>query len=140
MNSDWAVSVDVTYARHTYDFNATGRGETFVAGKDMDSAPRLLGSVELQYNGGGRTKFGLQWMSLDEYFLEAENRFQYPGHSLLHFRASFSLRPQTQLIFRLNNITDKAVADRADYAFGNYRYFPGRGRELFAEFRYTLAD
>ncbi|MDH3585682.1 MAG: hypothetical protein OEQ30_01200 [Gammaproteobacteria bacterium] len=32
---------------------------------------------------------------------------------------------------------DRDVADRADYAFGNYRYFPGRGRELFVEFRYV---
>ncbi len=38
---------------------------------------------------------------------------------------------------RLNNVTDRDIADRADYAFGNYRYFPGRGRELFAELRYT---
>jgi hypothetical protein len=26
------------------------------------------------------------------------------------------------------------VADRADYAFGSYRYFPGRDRAAFAEF------
>ena len=42
-----------------------------------------------------------------------------------------------ELIVRLNNLTNRDYADRADYAFGNYRYFPGRGRELFAEIRYT---
>ncbi|MEY2921097.1 MAG: hypothetical protein RL261_2402, partial [Pseudomonadota bacterium] len=26
-----------------------------------------------------------------------------------------------------------AYADRADFAFGNYRYFPGRPRSVFAE-------
>jgi hypothetical protein len=34
---------------------------------------------------------------------------------------------------RLNNVLDRDYADRADYAFGNYRYFPGRDRALFAE-------
>jgi len=38
---------------------------------------------------------------------------------------------------RLNNVTDRAYADRADFAFGNYRYFPGRGRTLFIEVRYA---
>jgi outer membrane receptor protein involved in Fe transport len=42
-----------------------------------------------------------------------------------------------ELIVRLNNLTNRDYADRADYAFGSYRYFPGRGRELFAEIRYT---
>ena len=40
-------------------------------------------------------------------------------------------------MLRLNNVTDRALADRADHAFGDYRYFPGRGREFFAELRYS---
>ena len=41
---------------------------------------------------------------------------------------------------RLNNIADRDIADRADYAFGNYRYFPGRGREFFAEIQYLTTN
>ncbi len=40
------------------------------------------------------------------------------------------------LALRLNNLTDKWYADRADFAFGEYRYFPGRGRELFFQVAY----
>jgi iron complex outermembrane receptor protein len=139
-NSGWAVSVDATYALHTYDFNATGRGEAFVAGREMDSAPRLTGSVELKYDPGRKVNLGLQWTTMDEYFLDAENRFTYPGHSLAHLRTSIRLNARLELIARLNNITDKAVADRADYSNRNYRYFPGRGRELFVEIRYSLSN
>ena len=32
---------------------------------------------------------------------------------------------------RIDNVFDTAYADRADFAFGNYRYFPGRGRAAF---------
>jgi outer membrane receptor protein involved in Fe transport len=30
----------------------------------------------------------------------------------------------------MNNATNKRYAERADFAFGNYRYFPGEGRRL----------
>jgi outer membrane receptor for ferrienterochelin and colicin len=44
------------------------------------------------------------------------------------------------LMLRLNNLMDKDVADRADFAAGTYRYLPGRGRELFIELRYRPID
>ncbi len=55
----------------------------------------------------------------------------------LELKAQPSPKDDFDLVLRLNNVTDRYIADRADFAFGNYRYFPGRGRELFAEFRYT---
>ena len=41
--------------------------------------------------------------------------------------------PAWRATARLDNLTDVAYADRADYAFGTYRYFPGRRRTLFLE-------
>jgi outer membrane receptor protein involved in Fe transport len=38
---------------------------------------------------------------------------------------------------RIDNLFDTAYADRADFAFGNYRYFPARGRAFFVSFDYT---
>ena len=40
------------------------------------------------------------------------------------------------MTLRVRNLADADVADRADYAFGDYRYFPGRGREAFVELSY----
>jgi outer membrane receptor protein involved in Fe transport len=40
----------------------------------------------------------------------------------------------------MNNVLDEDYADRADFAFGNYRYFPGRGREVFVKFQYRAQD
>jgi hypothetical protein len=50
------------------------------------------------------------------------------------------LRPGRDVIARLDNVTDTRYADRADYAFGDCRYFPGRGRELFVELRFTAGE
>ncbi len=132
------LEVDASFARHVYDFDAiAARGEAFVAGNDIDTAPRWLGSVELILEPREGLALALQWATVGEYFLDAENRFTYPGHDLLNLRAQFDFSPRLSVTARLNNLLDTAYADRADYAFGQYRYFPGRGRELFVELRYS---
>ncbi len=134
----WSVSVDATYARHVYDFDVVAaRGETFTSGTDVDTAPRWLGNLEIGYRPSDRVDLALQWVTTGSYYLDAENNFEYPGHTIANLRAGIDLSRDLRLVLRLNNVTDRLMADRADYAFGNYRYFPGRGRELFAEIRYT---
>jgi len=133
----WSLAVNATYARHRYDFDTiAARGETFVAGRDVDTAPRWMGSMELGYDAGGRARAALQWVHMGRYFVDAENRFDYPGHDLLNLRAAFDAGRRLTVSARLNNLADTDIADRADYAFGDYRYFPGRGRELFVEFQF----
>ena len=134
----WALSANASYARHTYDFTSVrGQGESFISGRDVDTAPRILGNVELRYVPSERVHFGLQWTTIGKYYLDAENRFEYPGHALLHFRTGIELLAGLDLNLRLNNVADEAVADRADFGAGDYRYLPGRGREIFVEFRYS---
>jgi len=134
----WDLSANASYARHTYDFTlVTGRGENFFAGRDIDTAPRILGGIELRFAPSERVRFGMQWTTIGKYYIDAENRFQYPGHALVHFRIGIGLLPGFDLNLRLNNIADEAVADRADFGAGDYRYLPGRGREIFVEFRYS---
>ena len=135
----WTLSVNATYARHRYDFDTVAaRGESFVAGRDVDTAPRWMGSAEVGFDAGGPLRAALQWVSMGRYFIDAENRFDYPGHDLLNLRAVFEATSRLAIAVRLNNLADADIADRADFAFGNYRYFPGRGRELFVEFRYRM--
>ena len=131
------LEVDASYARHEYDFDTVAaRGETFTSGNDIDTAPRWLGSAELFFEPGNSASFALQWTMIDDYYLEAENRFTYPGHDLVNLRASIDLSRAFVVTARFNNLFDTEYADRADYAFGQYRYLPGRGRELFIELRY----
>jgi outer membrane receptor protein involved in Fe transport len=135
----WGIRIDATYTRHEYDFDTVAaRGETFVSGRDVDTAPRWLGSAEIEFAAGDTSDFGLQWTGIGRYFLDAENQFEYPGHDILNLRARFQFTERFSATARVNNLTDKAIADRADYAFGNYRYFPGRGREFFLQLRLEL--
>lgn len=132
------LSLDTSYAHHTYDFSVVAaRGETFTDGFDVDTAPRWLASLELDYTPHDKLDIGLQLTSIDEYYVDAENQFRYPGHAIGNLRAGLRLTPRFDIALRLNNIADRDIADRADYAFGDFRYFPGRGREFYAELRYS---
>ncbi|MDJ0793976.1 MAG: TonB-dependent receptor [Woeseiaceae bacterium] len=138
LHEHWTITLNGTYARHTYDFDVVAaRGEAFVSGRDVDTAPRWQGSAELRYAGDGRVDASLQWVSLGRYYLDAENLFDYPGHDLANLRVAYALSQSWTLVARVNNLADVSYADRADYAFGNYRYFPGRGRQTFLQLRYS---
>jgi iron complex outermembrane recepter protein len=128
-----------TYAKHTYAFNqAIEQGETIVSGHDVDTAPRHVNTARLDWQFLPVANAELEWVSVGRYFVDAANANEYPGHDLLNLRVGLSLPGKWSTTLRLNNVTDRAYADRADFAFGNYRYFPGRGRTLFVEVKYDL--
>jgi outer membrane receptor protein involved in Fe transport len=137
LHAAWRFSVDGTFARHQYDFDTVAaRGETFLTGRDVDSAPRWLGTAVLDYEPGARFAAGVEWTAVGGYYLDAENEHSYPGHGILNLRARINVSESLSLTARVNNLADRSYADRADFAFGNYRYFPGRGRELFVVLQY----
>lgn len=126
-----------TYAKHTYAFNrAVDGGETIVSGRDVDTAPRHVNTARVAWQFLPVANAELEWQSVGRYFVDAGNANEYPGHDLLNLRVGWNLRDNWSTTLRLNNATDRAYADRADFAFGNYRYFPGRGRTVFVEVRY----
>jgi iron complex outermembrane recepter protein len=133
----WTLSVAGTFARHTYGFTrAVDGGEQILAGNDVDTAPRHVGSAQLAWRPTQSLRTELEWVHVGEYFVDAANSEKYPGHDLLNLRAGWSFAPAWTLRLRVNNLTDRAYADRADLAFGNLRYFPGRDRSVFVEIGY----
>lgn len=147
MAFDWqpvpsiAVRIDASYAKHSYDFDRIAAGgETFVAGRDIDTAPRWLASIELVIEPSERWTAALQWSTIGPYYLDAENNAEYPGHRLVNGVVNVALGDRIELSARANNVFDADYADRADFAFDQFRYFPGRGREFFVEFVYRAND
>jgi outer membrane receptor protein involved in Fe transport len=123
-----------TYARHRYEFaSAIEGGETIVDGNEVDTAPQQLHAATLRFEPGERLAAELEWLYVDEYWLDAANAHRYEGHELVNLRGRWAFTPQWSATLRLNNVLDRDYADRADFAFGSFRYFPGRGRTLFAE-------
>ena len=134
----WNLEASGSWARHIYGFSGgIEQGEQVTRGDDIDTAPRHLHSARIAYAGrpvGGE----LEWAHVGGYWANASNTARYPGHDLFNLRLEAVLAPRWTLVARIINLADTAYADRADYAFGNYRYFPGRGRTAFIELGWRL--
>ncbi len=126
-----------TYARHEYDNNPT-LSAVPVKGNDIDTAPRTLGSATLTWTPQSKTNIELEWVHIGEYYEDPQNNNEYEGHDLLHLRASYDYSERLRLSARVMNLTDEDYAERADFGFGNHRYFVGTPVSLFLGARISL--
>jgi iron complex outermembrane receptor protein len=134
LSESLSLSLDGSYARHSYAFSALLTGGNAIAyGNDVKYAPRTLGSAWLKWQADGVTRLEVQYLHLGGYWLDESNQHRYGGHDLVNLYLERDLGHGYALTLRVINAADVAYAERADYAFGKYRYFPGDGREFFLE-------
>ena len=132
LNSVFSVSVAGTYALHKYAFSrAIEGGETIIDGNEIDTAPQQLHNLRIDARFSEQFSAAMELFFVDRYYLDAANTASYPGHEVVNLRVGWSPRDDLRANLRVDNVFDTAYADRADFAFGNYRYFPARGRALF---------
>ena len=128
--AEWAPAGHVfslagTYAVHKYDFSRrAGGGEVIEDGNLIDTAPRWLGSARWRYqpNDAWYSEFEVNYIG--KHFIDAANNHEYPGHAVINWRGGLRLGERSEVFARAINLLDKRYADRADFAFGSYRYFP----------------
>ena len=133
LGQGFSVGARGTYAIHRYRFDRVLGGETIINGRDISSAPRRLYSADLTWRPQQRWLAQLAFESTGSYWLDAANTRSYGGHRLWHGHVEYQWPGGWQTAVRLRNILDRRYAERADFAFGNYRYFPGPGRSLFVQ-------
>ncbi len=129
----------VTYAAHTYRFDRpTGRAtESISFGDDVDSAPRVIANTRLLWRPLERVHIEAEWVSVGSYFTDAANDNSYEGHNLLHLRGEAQVTDHLSAFVTLRNVTNELYAERADFAFGNERFFPGEERTVGFGVRYS---
>ncbi|MEZ5570123.1 MAG: TonB-dependent receptor [Halioglobus sp.] len=143
MATHWRFGLDATLASHTYDnrINLLGAGGD-IKGNTIDTAPQAFGSARLGWDFShlaGRDSFAeLEWVYMDEYYLEPDNAHRYAGHSLLNLRIGSQLSARWNAALRLTNLTDEDYAERADFGFGSYRYFVGQPLGAYVEIGYRF--
>jgi outer membrane receptor protein involved in Fe transport len=132
------LSAAGTVARHRYEFDrAVEQGEVIESGNEVDTAPRQLHSARLNWTSSADWQAELEYLHVGEYFVDASNTNRYDGHDLANLRVRWQIARDWYAAARVNNLLGTAYADRADFAFGNYRYFPGRDRSVFVEIGYS---
>lgn len=127
-----------SWARHRYEFSrAIEAGETIVAGNDIDSAPQQLHSIAVAWRPTERVRLALDARYMGRYFLDAANTATYPGHTVMNSAVAWQVDAAWRLNLRIENLLDRVYADRADFAFGDYRYFPARRRAAYLSINYA---
>lgn len=121
-----------TYARHTYRFDRPAN--SIVSGNDVDTAPRWLANARALWTPRP-FELELAWVYVGEYFTNEANTQSYDGHNLLNLRFAWDVTPDLRSFVIVRNLANRDYAERADFAFGNQRFFPGEDRAITAGFR-----
>ena len=124
------LSFAATWARHTYEGNLNP-GAVQLAGNEIDTAPRWMGSSQLQWQIDSGRSIELEWVHMGSYFMDEVNAFKYPGHDLVNLRYQAEWRDNWYYSARVTNLFDTEYADRADVGFGQERYFVGEPASLY---------
>ncbi|MBP6699937.1 MAG: TonB-dependent receptor [Halioglobus sp.] len=139
----WYFRFDGTWASHIYDseINLLGSSDN-LNGNTIEGAPETFGSARIGWNFPALEAHDgtleLEWVYLDSYYLDPENEHRYNGHSLFNLRLSGMVDPRWRGTLRITNLLDEDYAERADFGFGEYRYFVGEPRGAYLEISYQF--
>lgn len=127
------ISGDGTLAKHSYNFTEiTGSAANNITkGDRVDTAPDSLAHMRVTVKPNSDWRAELEWRHVGKYFTNPGNTARYPGHDIFVLRSNYAFSEKLNVFGRIDNLFDKRYADRADFAFGNERYFPGRPRTVF---------
>ena len=139
-DEQWQWLTNASWTEHKYDNNPSNGsdGVTLLEGNFVDTAPKLIASTSLNWQPNEQLSVNIQWQYLDDYFLNPQNTERYSGHDLTHLRLHYQISKQWKLSLRVNNLFDQRYAERADFAFGNHRYFVGLPRNSYVEASYQF--
>lgn len=118
----------VSYAEHDYDFDSPADG--IVNGARIESAPEWTGALQLLWRPVAEADVELSWSHVGAYLTDASGDHIYPGHDVLSLRGLWRLNETLSIFAAIRNLTNTDYAERADFAFGNERYFPGEDRQF----------
>ncbi len=131
--ANWVLSKSVTlggnlsWSDQTYTFNRVGEAgnEIIRDGNDIDTAPEWLANLALTWLPNDAFTLQVSADYVGDYFTNAANTQAYPGHLVANLRTNYAVSDSLETFLVIRNLTDELYADRADFAFGAERYFPG---------------
>ena len=146
LSLNWTINTsnrlisNITYGNHKYDFETdTSMREKIRTGNYIDTAPKLMANLIWDIALIDNSSLAFEIEHMGPYYTDAANLHEYEGHTLYHSRFSQNLSDSMKYFLRIDNLFDKAYAERADFnAFGGDRYFPGLPREVYIGLEYTF--
>ena len=126
LGDQFDIAASYTHAKHEYDFDNASSGVE--SGNDVDTAPKNISNIRLGWNFKANSRAELEWSHIGKYYLDPSNTHEYEGHDLVNLRVNTQVTNNVAIHGQIKNLLDEEYADRADFAFGDYRFFPGRDR------------
>ena len=138
LSDQWNWQAAWTFAEHQYDSDQF-IGDININGNQIDTAPRSIGTASLNWAPTNKFRASLSLQHVDDYFTDAENTNEYPGHDIFDLSLAYRVNDALTTSLRVDNLTDKLYAERADFTgFTGERFFPGRPRSLTFSLKYEL--
>lgn len=135
---DLSIRTSVSWSDQIYTFDRAANG--IQDGNQIDTAPEWLADVSAAWQVTDRWGVRGEAEYIGEYFTDPANTQDYPGHVLFHAATEFQITETLQFYAKVRNLFDLKYADRADFAFGSERFFPGEPLNLTLGFRKTFDD
>jgi iron complex outermembrane receptor protein len=132
LSAGLAFNLSASYGDHRYTENVAPRGvNEIIDGNQIDTSPKLVSSAQLGWTIDSQQYLELEWIHLDRYYTDPANQNEYPGHDLANLRYHLDINPNWYASARITNLLDTDYAERADFGFGNERYFIGEPLSLY---------
>lgn len=127
INDYFVLNGNVSWSDQVYTFDRiVGNGsEIILDGNQIDTAPEWQANASFTWLPNDEFSLGISTNYVGEYFTNPANTQDYEGHLIGSLRASYEVSDNLETYLIVRNVTDEKYADRADFAFGNERFFPG---------------
>ncbi|MEO1554152.1 MAG: TonB-dependent receptor, partial [Pseudomonadota bacterium] len=118
---------NITWSDQIYTFDRiVGNGSEIIRdGNQIDTAPEWLANASFTWLPNDEFSLEVSTNYVGEYFTNPANTQDYSGHLVTNLRASYDVSEALETYLIVRNLTDETYADRADFAFGDERFFPG---------------
>lgn len=134
---EFYISGNGTLAKHQYESDLK-LSRIVIQGNEIDTAPEHMGSLQLGWQSDTGALLEFEWVHLGNYYLDPENSAEYNGHNLVNLRGAWVVSENLDISARVINLLDEDYAERADFSFGNYRYFVGEPRSFYLSAKYSF--
>lgn len=140
LSDQFTLGGNLSWSDQIYTFNRIGEGgnEIIRDGNQIDTAPEWLANLALTWRASDQLSLQVSADYVGEYFTNAANTQDYPGHLVTNLRGNYALSDALEAFVIIRNLSDETYADRADFAFGNERYFPGEPLNVTLGIRKTF--
>lgn len=128
----FASTLAASYSKSNY-VNDVQYGDNEMAG-----APREKLNARLFYTPNDTFTLMAELQYIGSYYMDDANTRSYDGYTVGNIKMNYEVNKQLKCFAKINNISDEAYVEKADYVYGSERYMPALPRAFYAGVEYKF--